>query len=111
MNRTHPILLVRIISVTILLVAVLGVVLEQVFFSREQGTGITPAPVPTTTRHHKKTPTPIANLTPVATGMPYVLGTQIIDGSGHPLILHGAQIESSFTYIKPWEAGQEPTRF
>src|SRR5947209_20633461 len=46
---------------------------------------------------------------PVATGMPYVRGSQIIDGSGHPFILRGAQIESPFNYIKNWENGKRPT--
>ncbi len=46
---------------------------------------------------------------PAATGMPYVRGSQIIDGSGHPLILHGAQIESPFNYIKGWESGKRPS--
>src|ERR1700738_3018599 len=66
------------------------------------------------------TPTPIVNgntpgtfLTfsgsPVATGMPYVRGSQIIDGSGHPFILRGAQIESPFNYIKNWESGKRPS--
>jgi len=46
---------------------------------------------------------------PVATGMPYVRGSQIIDGSGHPFILRGAQIESPFNYIKNWESGKRPS--
>ena len=67
------------------------------------------------------TPTPIVNGTntpgtfptfsgsPVATGMPYVRGSQIIDGSGHSFILRGAQIESPFNYIKNWESGKRPS--
>lgn len=46
---------------------------------------------------------------PVATGMPYVQGSQIIDGAGHPFMLHGAQIESPFNYIKNWQAGKSPS--
>jgi len=46
---------------------------------------------------------------PVATGMPYVQGSRIIDGSGHPFVLHGAQIESPFNYIKNWENGKRPS--
>ncbi len=44
----------------------------------------------------------------VATGMPYTRGTQIIDANGHPLLLHGAQIEMSFNYIKRWDSGERP---
>jgi len=39
------------------------------------------------------------------TGMPYVQGTQVVDGSGHPFFLRGAQIESAFNYINSWQAG------
>jgi Cellulase (glycosyl hydrolase family 5) len=46
---------------------------------------------------------------PVATGMPYVQGSQIIDGAGHPFMLQGAQIESPFNYIKNWQAGKSPS--
>ena len=41
----------------------------------------------------------------VSAGMPYVQGTQILDGTGHPLRLRGAQIESAFNNIKSWQAG------
>lgn len=41
----------------------------------------------------------------ITTGMPYVQGTQILDGAGHPIRLRGAQIESAFNNIKSWQAG------
>lgn len=46
--------------------------------------------------------------TSVTTAMPYVQGPQIYDGSGHPLTLRGAMIESSFAYIHQWQKGQDP---
>jgi aryl-phospho-beta-D-glucosidase BglC (GH1 family) len=94
----------------IIIVVVLAIILEQVLFSSGQGNAGTPTTTITITKHHKKSSTPVIDLTPVATGMPYVLGTQIIDATGHPLILHGAQIESPFNYIKGWEAGQNPAK-
>src|SRR5689334_8442106 len=54
------------------------------------------------------TTTPTTPATFVATGMPYTRGTQIIDANGHPLLLHGAQIETSFNYIKRWNSGERP---
>ena len=46
--------------------------------------------------------------TSITPGMLYVEGPQIYDGSGHPLILRGAMIESSFAYLHPWQNGQNP---
>jgi len=45
-----------------------------------------------------------------ATGssFPHVLGTQLIDGNGQPLILRGAMIESPFAYIKGWQRKKDP---
>ncbi len=34
---------------------------------------------------------------------PHVVGTQLIDSSGHPLVLRGAQIETGFAYSNPWK--------
>jgi hypothetical protein len=50
------------------------------------------------------TPTAVTTLPTAApiTGLLHVEGTQIIDASGHPVLLHGAQIESPFNYIKNW---------
>src|SRR3989440_8659383 len=48
--------------------------------------------------------------TSITPGMLYVEGPQIYDGSGHPLILRGAMIESSFAYLHPWQNGQDPLR-
>lgn len=46
--------------------------------------------------------------TPFVSNMPHTQGTQIVDGNGHPLILHGAQIETSLNYIKRWDSGERP---
>ena len=46
--------------------------------------------------------------TSITSGIPYVQGAQIYDGSGHPLTLRGAMIESSFAYLRPWQNGQDP---
>jgi len=111
MNRSNRLLLI-IFIVAIIVVAVLAVVLEQLIFNPGQANVNTPTPLPTfsTRNHHKQTPASGLGLTPVATGMPYVQGTQIIDGSGHPILLKGAQIESPFNYIKGWQAGQSPSK-
>ncbi|MFL5655518.1 MAG: glycoside hydrolase family 5 protein [Ktedonobacteraceae bacterium] len=37
------------------------------------------------------------------TVFPHVVGTQLIDSSGKPLILQGAQIETGFAYANPWK--------
>ncbi len=87
-----------------IIVSVIAVMLELVVFGSGQGNTAPQTRTVTTTKHHEKT----TGLTPVATGMPYVQGTEIIDASGHQLILHGSQIESPFNYIKGWEAGQNP---
>jgi len=111
MDKSNRLLLI-IFIVAIIVFAVLAVVLEQVIFNPGQANVSTPTPIPTFPigNHHKKTPTSGPGLTPVATGRPYVQGTQIIDGAGHPLILKGAQIESPFNYIKGWQAGQNPSK-
>ncbi len=44
------------------------------------------------------------------TGVPHVVGTQLVDANGHPLQLRGAQIESPFNYIQGWEAGKTPAK-
>src|SRR2546421_10636198 len=43
--------------------------------------------------------------TSITPGMPYVQGSQIYDGSRHPLILRGAMIESSFAYLHLMKGG------
>src|SRR5947209_17118960 len=53
--------------------------------------------------------TPTAQPRYIPSGMPHVQGTQIVDATGHPFLLHGAQIESPFNYIKDWEKGKRPT--
>ncbi len=49
--------------------------------------------------------------TSITPGMPYVRGPLIYDGSGHPLILRGAMIESSFAYLHLWQMGRDPLLF
>lgn len=34
---------------------------------------------------------------------PYVQGTQLMDSTGHPLVLRGAQIETALAYDNPWK--------
>jgi hypothetical protein len=46
--------------------------------------------------------------TSITPGMLYVQGPQIYDGSGHPLLLRGAMIESSFAYLHSWQNGKNP---
>src|SRR5438552_516260 len=103
-QRTLAILLIVLLSVAIVLVSAF-VGLEYL-----QGSA-TATPTPETQGHHKHKPTPTSNvsLTPVATGMPHTQGTQIIDASGHPLILRGAQMESPFNYLSTWESGRRPS--
>ena len=68
---------------------------------------IAPQPSSGSNRTHGPSGT---TFTPSATGFPYVRGNQIIDGSGHPLILHGAMIQTAFAYIAPWQQGQNPLK-
>lgn len=46
----------------------------------------------------------------IPSGMPHAQGDQIVDAKGQPFLLHGAQIETSFNYIKGWEQGKRPTQ-
>lgn len=46
----------------------------------------------------------------IPTGMPHAQGNQIVDANGRPFLLHGAQIETPFNYIKSWEQGKRPTQ-
>src|SRR6266702_3293440 len=43
-------------------------------------------------------------------GFPHVVGTQIIDGNGSPIVFRGAMMESSFAYVSQWQAGKDPTQ-
>src|SRR5947208_181689 len=52
----------------------------------------------------KPTSTPVGTFIH-PTGMPYVQGSQVVDGSGHSFFLRGAQIESAFNYTNSWQAG------
>ena len=53
---------------------------------------------------HSPQSTPLANVP----GILHIQGNQIIDGSGHPLLLRGAHITSSFNYIVAWNHGANP---
>lgn len=68
---------------------------------------------PTGTRNGP-TPTPWASprgtLAPSSNGMLQVRGAQIVDGSGHDVLLRGAMIPTSFAYINRWQKGQDPTQ-
>src|SRR2546425_10197022 len=44
-------------------------------------------------------------IAPHVAGFPYVQGTQLIDGSGKPFYLRGAEIESAFDNMGSWKAG------
>ena len=48
-------------------------------------------------------------LIPTSNGMPQVRGAEIVDGTGHTLLLRGAMIPTSFAYINSWQHGQDPT--
>src|SRR6266487_4595359 len=86
------------IIISIFLVILVIVILAGIILGQRLGQGGSSA----------TTPTPAAT-TYTATGMLHVEGTQLIDASGHPVLLHGAQIESPFNYIKRWEQGQQPS--
>ena len=98
---------ILVVVIAILSIAIIGVTAFAGFLilnhQGQQGT-----PTPSITNGTPGT-FPTFSGTAVATGMPYVRGSQIIDGSGHPLLLRGAQIESPFNYIKNWENGKRPT--
>ena len=53
--------------------------------------------------------TPTLTATALPQGLLHTSGTQIVDGSGHPVVLRGSQIESGFNYIKQWKSGKKPT--
>jgi len=44
-------------------------------------------------------------IAPHTAGFPHVQGTQIVDGSGNPFYLRGAEIESAFDNMGSWKAG------
>src|SRR2546425_2230175 len=44
-------------------------------------------------------------ITSQTAGFPHVQGTQIVDGSGKPFYLRGAEIESAFDNMASWKAG------
>jgi hypothetical protein len=50
------------------------------------------------------TPTPLVHVP----GLLHVQGNQIIDASGHPVLLRGAHITSAFNYIVAWNHGANP---
>lgn len=81
----------------------------------------TPGPTPTSTPCPPATPCaspmaatalpcpPTTTATTIPQGPLHTSGTQIVDGSGHAVILRGSQIESGFNYIKQWQSGKKPT--
>src|SRR5207245_1787518 len=42
--------------------------------------------------------------------MPFVKGTQLMTASGQPIVLRGAQIESSFMYGNSWKHNNDVSR-
>src|SRR5258708_2897521 len=72
----------------------------SITFPRHDGT-----PTPgsgTSTTHSVFTPS-------FPTGMPHVLGTQVVDSAGHQIVLRGAQLETSFTSINNCHTSHMPT--
>ncbi len=67
-------------------------------------------PLPGISGNSTPTPTTTSITTFTPTGVPHVVGTQLVDANGHPLQLRGAQIESPFNYIQGWEAGKTPAK-
>jgi endoglucanase len=49
---------------------------------------------------------PTAIATTTAIGFPHAQGTLLVDGSGRPLRLHGAQIETSLNEMGAWHGGR-----
>ncbi|GAC1454046.1 MAG: hypothetical protein PVSMB4_14700 [Ktedonobacterales bacterium] len=65
----------------------------------------------TSSPHSTLAQTTTAGGTPPSFGtVPHVVGAQLVDAAGQPLLLRGAMMESSFAYIKSWQGGQDPTR-
>jgi hypothetical protein len=95
MNRLLVILGIAGILVMVAIVVVAGIIVERLQQPQVVAT-ITPTSTASTSTIH------------IPGNMPHVEGTQIVDGSGHPLILRGAQIQSPFNFIKAWEAGKSP---
>lgn len=85
MQRTLTILIFVVLAV---LVVLGGFAVGQLILSNQQQKGVGTATPTTTTFQPGK--------------MPYVRGTQLIDTSGHPFVLHGAQIESSLIFANSW---------
>lgn len=44
-----------------------------------------------------------------ASGLLHVQGTQLVDANGHPVVLRGADIGTSFSNMKSWQRGKRPT--
>lgn len=59
-------------------------------------------------------PTTQTTLTPIdpayrPLGLIYAQGAIVVDSSGHPVMLRGAEVDSPFIYIKGWDQGKRPT--
>src|SRR5258708_5129630 len=122
MKKAYRLLLILLIIAVILIAVLIGPAqtlqtLTQALIAATPTPTAGYAPTPITfPRHDGSTPTPGSGtstthsvFTPsFPTGMPHVLGTQIVDSAGHQIILRGAQLETSFNYIKSWQPGQMP---
>src|SRR2546427_8322534 len=101
MRRTN-ILLLSVIVILVLVIVGVGVFIVAQLQnqggtgSNQQGTGTPTGSSPTSTFV-------------VPGNIPHVQGAQILDAHGNPLILRGAQIETSLNYFKRWDSGERPT--
>ncbi len=86
-------LLLLLLAILLIAVIVFGVVIIKLQTGSTGNGGATPTPGTASTTTTKP-----------GVGMPHVQGTNIVDASGHTVILRGAQIESPFNNIKGWES-------
>ena len=96
MSRRGIITIIISAIIVILIVAIVGGVLLGQRLG-QSGSSTTTATSTSTTQTY------------TAIGMLHIDGTQLIDATGHPVLLHGAQIESPFNYLKAWEQGKQPS--
>src|SRR5205085_6785117 len=101
MRRTN-LLLLGVIGILVLVIAGVGIFIV----AQLQNRGSTGSNQQATATPSGGSPTSTFT---VPANMPYVQGAQIVDAQGHPLVLHGAQIETSLNYIKRWDSGERPT--
>ncbi|MFL5656004.1 MAG: glycoside hydrolase family 5 protein [Ktedonobacteraceae bacterium] len=101
MRRTN-LLLLGVIGILVLVIAGVGIFIV----AQLQNQGSTGSNQQATATPSGGTPTSTFT---VPASMPHVQGAQIVDAHGNPLILRGAQIETSLNYIKSWDSGERPT--